>query len=73
MAQSAEATMNNVIPLKRSEHVLPDDEFEALVKDVINHGRKFHDFICYPAVMRKVLSDALKRDKRDGETDLPSA
>ncbi|MDT0176886.1 hypothetical protein Q9R34_12660 [Enterobacter sp. BRE11] len=61
--------MSNVIPLKKSTYLLPDDEFEALLQEVIIHGRKFHDFTCYPAVMRKVLGDALKRDKRDGDTE----
>lgn len=65
--------MSNVIPLKKSTHLLPDDEFESLLQEVITHGRKFHDFTCYPAVMRKVLSDALKRDKSDGETNLPAS
>lgn len=65
--------MNNVIPLKKSTYLLPDEEFEALLQEVINHGRKFHDFTCYPAVMRKVLGDALKREKRDGETNLHPA
>ncbi len=49
--------MNNVIPLKKSTYLLPDDEFEALLQEVIIHGRKFHDFTCYPAVMRKVLGE----------------
>lgn len=65
--------MSNVILLKKSTYLLPDDEFEALLQEVINHGRKFHDFTCYPSVMRKVLADALKRDKRDGDTTLPVA
>jgi len=65
--------VSNVIPLKKSTYILPDDEFESLLQEVINHGRKFHDFTCYQAVMRKVLGDALKRDKRDGDTTLPVA
>lgn len=64
---------NNVIPLKKSTYLLPDDEFEALLQEIINQGRKFYDFTCYPAVMRKVLADALKREKRDGDSTLPVA
>lgn len=65
--------MNNVIPLKKSTYLLQAEEFESLLQEVINHGRKFHDFTCFPAVMRKVLGDALKRDKRDGDSTLPVA
>ncbi|MGC0798992.1 hypothetical protein [Pantoea agglomerans] len=64
--------MSNVIPLKKSTYLLSDDDFESVLQEVINHGRKFHDFACYPAVMRKVLGDALKRDKRDGESNVPA-
>lgn len=61
--------MSNVIPLKRSEHVIPDDELEALITEVTHYARKFHDYTSLPSVMRKVLSDALKRDKSDGDTE----
>lgn len=65
--------MSNVIPLKRSEHVIPDDELEALITEVTHYARKFHDYTSLQSVMRKVLSDALKRDKSDGETNLPAS
>lgn len=55
--------MGSVIPLKRSEHVIPDDELEALITEVTHYARKFHDYTSLPGVMRKVLSDALKRDR----------
>ena len=61
--------MNNVIPLKRSEHLLPDDEFEALVAELNHVATRYAGFMSLPAAIRKTLSDALKRDKRDGDTE----
>lgn len=61
--------MNNSIPFNHSEHVISDDEFESLVTEVTKYARKYHDYHSLPSVMRKVLSDALKRDKRDGNSE----
>lgn len=66
--------MNNVIPLKRSEHVISDAELDILALDLARMARKYGDFQSLPAMIRKTLSDALKRDKRDGDTERgPSA
>jgi len=65
--------MNNVIPLKRSEHVISDAELDILALDLARMARKYGDFQSLPAMIRKTLSDALKRDKRDGEDNIPPA
>ena len=65
--------MNNVIPLKRSEHVISDAELDKLANDISRFANKHAGTLSLSHGIRKLLSDALKRDKRDGETDLPSA
>lgn len=66
--------MNNVIPLKRPEHVISDAELEKLASDVSRFASKHVGSICLSAGIRKLLSEALKRDKRDGDTERgPSA
>lgn len=55
--------MNNVIPLKRSEHVISDAELDILALDLARMARKYGDFQSLPAMIRKTLSDALKRDQ----------
>ncbi len=65
--------MNNVIPIKRSEHVIPDAELDRLANELTVIATRYAGYMSLPAAIRKTLSDALKRDKRDGETDLPVA
>lgn len=59
--------MNNVIPLKRPEHVISDAELDKLANDLAVIATRYAGFMSLPAAIRKTLSDALKRDKRDGE------
>lgn len=61
--------MNNVIPLKRSEHVISDAELDKLANDLAVISQRYAGFMSLPAVIRKTLSDALKRDRRDGDTE----
>lgn len=61
--------MNNVIPLKRSEHVISDAELEKLANDISSFAKRYPDSMCLSHGIRKLLSDALKRDKRDGDTE----
>lgn len=65
--------MSNVIPLKRPEHVISDNERRELVNALTDIARKYHDFGCLREVISKCVDDALKRDNRDGETNIPSA
>lgn len=65
--------MNNVIPLKRSEHVISDAELDKLANELAVIATRYAGFMSLPAAIRKTLSDALKRDKRDGETNLHPA
>jgi len=64
--------MNNVIPLKRSEHVISDAELDKLVNDLAAISQRYAGFMSLPAAIRKNLSDALKREKRDGESNVPA-
>lgn len=61
--------MNNVIPLKRSEHYLPDHERRELINALTEIARQYHDFGCLREVISKCVNDALKREKRDGDTE----
>ncbi|MFL6614116.1 MAG: hypothetical protein ACJ8LD_10445 [Pantoea agglomerans] len=61
--------MNNVIPIKRSEHVISDAELDELANDIAVIAARYAGFMSLPAAIRKTLSDALKRDKRDGDTE----
>jgi len=65
--------MNNVIPLKRPEHVISDAELDKLAIDISRFAQKHAGTLSLSHGIRKLLSDALKRDKRDGETDLPAS
>lgn len=65
--------MNNVIPLKRPEHVISDTELDRLAIDIARFANKHAGTFSLSHGIRKLLSDALKRDKRDGETDLPAS
>lgn len=66
--------MSNVIPLKRSEHVISDAALDKLANDLTVIATRYAGFMSLPAAIRKTLSDALKRDKRDGDTERgPSA
>lgn len=65
--------MNNVIPLKRPEHAIPDHERRELVNQLTDIARQHHDFGCLREVISKCVDDALKRDKRDGENEIPPA
>lgn len=66
--------MNNVIPLKRPEHLISDTELDKLASDISRFVNRYPNSMCLPAGIRKLLSDALKRDKRDGDTERgPSA
>nr|DAL09290.1 MAG TPA_asm: hypothetical protein [Caudoviricetes sp.] len=65
--------MNNVIPLKRSEHVISDAELDKLASDIAIFAKRYPDSMCLSHGIRKLLSDALKREKRDGENDVPVA
>ncbi|MDK2634108.1 hypothetical protein QMZ93_12275 [Pantoea stewartii subsp. indologenes] len=62
--------MNNVIPLKRSEHVISDVELDMLANDLTAIATRYAGFVSLPAAICKTLSDALKRDK--GGPDLIS-
>jgi hypothetical protein len=53
--------MNNVIPLKRSEHVISDAELDMLALDLYRMTRRYSEYQSLPAMIRKTLSDALKR------------
>lgn len=53
--------MNNVIPLKRSEHVISDAELDMLALDLCRMTRRYSEYQSLPAMIRKTLSDALKR------------
>jgi hypothetical protein len=55
--------MNNVIPLKRSEHVISDAELDKLANDVSRFAQKHAGTLSLSHGIRKLLSDALKRDK----------
>lgn len=61
--------MNNVIPLKRSEHVISDAELDKLANEISSFARRYPDAMCLSHGIRKLLSDALKRGKRDGDTE----
>lgn len=63
--------MNNVIPLKRPEHVISDTELDKLASDLAAIAQRYAGYQSLPAAIRKTLSDALKREKRDGDTALP--
>ena len=66
--------MSNVIPLKRPEHVISDAELDKLASDISRFVNRYPNSMYMPAGIRKLLSDALKRDKRDGDTERgPSA
>lgn len=64
--------MNNVVPLKRPEHFLPDHERRELVNALTAIAHQYHDFGCLRDVISKCVNDALKRDKRDGESNVPA-
>ena len=53
--------MSNVIPLKRPEHVISDAELNILALELARMTKKYSDFQSLPAMIRKTLSDALKR------------
>lgn len=55
--------MNNVIPLKRSEHVISDAELDRLANDISSFAKRYPDSMCLSHGIRKLLSDALKRDR----------
>lgn len=55
--------MNNVIPLKRPEHVISDAELDRLANDLAAIAQRYAGFQSLPAAIRKTLSDALKRDR----------
>lgn len=55
--------MNNVIPLKRPEHVISDAEVDRLANDLAAICQRYAGFQSLPAAIRKTLSDALKREK----------
>lgn len=55
--------MNNVIPLKRPEHVISDTELDKLANDLAAICQRYAGFQSLPAAIRKTLSDALKREK----------
>lgn len=55
--------MNNVIPLKRPEHVISDAELDKLANDLAAICQRYVGFQSLPAAIRKTLSDALKREK----------
>ena len=65
--------MSNVIPLQRSEHVISDAELDKLANDVSRFAQKHAGTFSLSHGIRKLLSDALKREKRDGETNLHPA
>ena len=65
--------MNNVIPLKRPAHVIPDHERRELVNQLTDIAREYRDFGCLRLAISKCVDDALKRDKRDGENEVPPA
>ena len=65
--------MNNVIPLKRPEHVISDTELDKLASDISRFANKHAGTFSLSHGIRKLLSDALKRDKRDGDSTLPVA
>lgn len=65
--------MNNVIPLKRPEHLISDAELDKLAIDISRFAQKHAGTLSLSHGIRKLLSDALKRDKRDGENEVPPA
>lgn len=65
--------MDNVIPIKRPEHVISDAEMDKLANDIARFANKHAGTFSMSHGIKKLLSDALKRDKRDGETDLPAS
>jgi|GEM_PF-720893 len=62
--------MNNVIPLKRPEHVISDAELDRLASDISRFANKHAGSMCLSSGIRKLLSDALK--KKDPGEDLIS-
>lgn len=54
---------NNVIPLKRSEHVISDAELDKLAIDISRFAQRHAGTLSLSHGIRKLLSDALKRDK----------
>lgn len=55
--------MNNVISLKRPEHVISDTELDRLANDISSFAKRHPDSMCLSHGIRKLLSDALKREK----------
>lgn len=55
--------MNNVIPLKRSDHVISDAELDKLAIDISRFAQRHAGTLSLSHGIRKLLSDALKRDK----------
>ena len=55
--------MSNVIPLKRSEHVISDAELDKLAIDISRFAQRHAGTLSLSHGIRKLLSDALKRDK----------
>jgi len=55
--------MNNVIPLKRPEHVISDAELDKLASDISRFASKHVGSMCLSAGIRKLLSDSLKSNK----------
>jgi len=55
--------MNNVIPLKRPEHVISDAELDRLANDISRFAQKHSGTLSLSHGIRKLLSDALKREK----------
>lgn len=65
--------MNNVIPLHRPPHLIPDHELRELVNDLTDISRKYHDFGCLRETISKRVADALKRENSDGENNVHPA
>lgn len=61
--------MSNVIDFKRPEHVISDTELDKLAVDIARFANKHAGTFSLSHGIRKLLSDALKRDKRDGDTE----
>lgn len=65
--------MSNVTPLKRFEHVISDGDLDKLAIDISRFAQQHAGTLSLSHGIRKLLSDALKRDKPDGDTTLPVA
>ncbi|MBP2156889.1 hypothetical protein [Erwinia rhapontici] len=58
-----------IIPIRKQEHIIPDHEFREMVNDIRDIAIRYHNFGCLRELIRKRISDSLKRSD-NGETDI---